>query len=145
MIPLLATLCFLSGVVVTLGFQRAWRLRPSTRYFGVVGLGLVLTVVLFLVALTRANADSGPVSVHPSVPTRYWSVSYNSALAMHQAAVPLAVYPVGTRLLLTYHHHHVIVHSIAGGCQCLDISDEAFTRLAGSTSAGVIRAKVEEP
>ena len=73
--------------------------------------------------------------------SRKWRASYNSALSLHEAAVP-RVYKPGTKLRVSYHHQSIIVKAVAGGCTCFDLSDEGFRALAGSTSAGVITVKV---
>ena len=102
-----------------------------------VWLAWVATILVLLVAwtMTMGRADG-------SATTRTWTASYNSALSLREAAVPLQAYPVGARMRLTYHGKSLVVHSISGGCMCFDISDEAMRYLAGSTSIGIIRVKV---
>lgn len=73
--------------------------------------------------------------------SRKWRASYNSALSLHQAAVP-KVYKPGTKLRVSYGSKSITVKAVAGGCTCFDLSDEGFRALAGSTSAGVITVKV---
>lgn len=106
--------------------------RLNWRGFLIIAIG----VVLLLAVLTVASKADGR-RVH----WRKWTVSYNSALSLHEAAVPAHYAHPGDHLVLKYHHRRLHVHAIAGGCTCFDISDEGMNQLA-STGQGTIRAKV---
>lgn len=93
---------------------------------------IMVAIALIIILVVARSADATP-KAH----SHQWKATYNSALSLHEAAVPLKVYPVGTKIRLTYHHHSVWVRSISGGCTCFDISDEAFNVLS-DTSQGVI-------
>ena len=88
-------------------------------------------IVIGLAIPATANATEG----------RVWKVSYNAALSMHQAAVPLKFAHPGEWMKVSYHGKSVKVRAVSGSCTCYDISDEAMNKLA-STSKGVIRASV---
>ena len=94
--------------------------------------------ITILLALVLACTIALPAQAN----TRTVKVSYNSALSLHQAAMP-ARYKVGHKYLITYKGKTLRVKAIYGGCTCLDISDEGMNFLA-STSKGIIRAQVSE-
>ena len=98
-------------------------MKRTTCYIAV----LVLSTLAFA---TPAQAGEG----------RKWKISYNSALSLHEAAMP-ARFKVGDKFKITYRQKSIIVTAIYGGCTCLDISDEAMNKLA-STSKGIIKATV---
>ena len=97
---------------------------------------VLLLSTLMVSALAPANAAT-------KGNTRKWKATYNSALSLHEAAVP-KVYKVGTKLKVSYNGHSIWVRAINGGCTCFDLSDEGFKALAGSTSKGVITVTVKK-
>ena len=101
----------------------------------VVALVVAFLVAVTLILLVTSNAQAASNS-------RKVTISYNSALSLHQAAMPPR-YDVGDRFNITYRGRTLVVKAIPGSCKCLDISDEGMDYLA-STGKGLIEATVEE-
>lgn len=87
---------------------------------------LVLMLVFSLVGV--ASAGSGT--------TRKWKATYNGYLNGMVVAAP-AMYKVGSKIRVCKGSRCIVVRAYQGGCQCFDLSDEAFSKLA-PLSVGVI-------
>lgn len=94
-------------------------------------------IVVAMSALLLVSALSVTATAKDN--SRKWKATYNSALSLHEAAIP-KVYKVGSKVKVCYRNNNncLVVKAVAGSCTCFDISDEAFRKLAGSTSQGVI-------
>jgi len=95
---------------------------------------LFLFTVLLFGSLTVTASATG---------TRKWKASYNANLNGMTVAAPHA-YRVGQKIHVTYHGTTIVVHAVAGGCSCFDLSDEAFVKLA-PLSKGVITVTADRP
>jgi hypothetical protein len=96
---------------------------------------LAVMLVLGITATSTATTRGGD--------GRKFKITYNAALSLHEAAVPTKFAKTGQKMKIFYKGKTLVVHAVAGGCKCFDISDEGMNKLA-STSKGVITAKVKK-